>query len=65
VFFRHLQVLGATGSSKTVLFKLMRLLEEGKIHPVLDRVLPLREARQAHQLLEERKQFGKVVLIPE
>jgi NADPH:quinone reductase-like Zn-dependent oxidoreductase len=65
VFFRHLQILGATTASKGVLFKIIRLLEEGKIQPVLDRVLPLREAREAHRLLEERQQFGKVVLVPE
>ena len=65
VFFRHLQILGATSASKDVLFKIMRLLEAGKIHPVLDRVLPLREAREAHRVLEERQQFGKVVLAPE
>jgi NADPH:quinone reductase-like Zn-dependent oxidoreductase len=28
-------------------------------------VLPLREAREAHRLLEDRQQFGKVVLVPE
>jgi len=32
---------------------------------VLDRVLPLREARQAHQVMEGRQQFGKLVLVPE
>ena len=47
------------------IFKIMRLLEAGKIQPVLDRVLPLREAREAHRVLEERQQFGKVVLVPE
>jgi NADPH:quinone reductase-like Zn-dependent oxidoreductase len=65
VFFRQLRILGVTGASKGVLFKLMRLLAEGKIAPVLDRVLPLREAAQAHEVLEARQQFGKVVLVPE
>jgi NADPH:quinone reductase-like Zn-dependent oxidoreductase len=65
VFFRHLQILGVTGARKGVLFRLVRLLEEGKIRPVVDRVLPLREAPQAHRILEARQQFGKVVLVPE
>ena len=65
VFFRHLRIMGATAASKDVLFKIMRLLEAGKIRPVLDRVLPLKEAREAHRVLEERQQFGKVVLAPE
>jgi NADPH:quinone reductase-like Zn-dependent oxidoreductase len=29
---------------------------------VVDRVLPLWEAKQAHRVLEEREAFGKVVL---
>jgi NADPH:quinone reductase-like Zn-dependent oxidoreductase len=65
VFFRHLQILGVTGASGGVIFKLIRLLEGGKIRPVVDRVLPLWEARQAHRILEARQQFGKVVLVPE
>ena len=65
VFFRHLRIMGATSASKAVLFKIMRLLEAGKIQPVLDRVLPLGDAREAHRVLEERQQFGKVVLAPE
>jgi NADPH:quinone reductase-like Zn-dependent oxidoreductase len=65
VFFRSLQIMGVTSSSKASLFRIMRLVQEGKLQPVLDRVLPLQEARLAHQLLEQRQQFGKVVLVPE
>ncbi|MBI4587210.1 MAG: zinc-binding dehydrogenase [Candidatus Rokubacteria bacterium] len=65
VFFRHLQIFGSNSATKAAWFKISRLLQEGKIRPVLDRVLPLTEAQQAHRLLEERTQFGKVVLVPE
>jgi NADPH:quinone reductase-like Zn-dependent oxidoreductase len=65
VFVRHLQILGVTTGSTSLLFKIVRLVHAGKLQPVLDRVLPLKEARQAHQLLEERQQFGKLVLVPE
>ena len=65
LFYRQLQLLGNKGGNRATFFKVIRLLEQGKIQPVLDRVLPLKEARQAHQLLEERKAFGKVVLVPE
>jgi NADPH:quinone reductase-like Zn-dependent oxidoreductase len=47
------------------LFRITQLVQEGKLHPILDRVLPLKEARRAHEILEQREQFGKVVLIPE
>jgi NADPH:quinone reductase-like Zn-dependent oxidoreductase len=65
VFFRGLQILGNSAGSKASLFKIVQLVQEGKLQPVLDRVLPLQEARLAHQLLEQRQQFGKVVLVPE
>jgi NADPH:quinone reductase-like Zn-dependent oxidoreductase len=64
VFFRNLQSSGTKLGSKALLFKIMRLICEGKLQPVLDRSLPLKEARQAHEILEQRRQFGKVVLIP-
>jgi len=47
------------------LFRITQLVSDGKLHAVLDRVLPLKEAPLAHQLLEQRQQFGKVVLVPE
>ncbi|SRR6266508_2919974 len=65
VFFRNLCIFGATCGSKVSLFKIVRLVQEGKLQPVLERVLPLKEAGEAHRLLEERNQFGKLVLVPE
>lgn len=38
------------------------LYASGQIRPVIDRVLPLAEAAQAHQLLADSGHFGKVVL---
>lgn len=38
------------------------LLESGKLQPVIDRVMSIREAAAAHALLEENETFGKVVL---
>jgi NADPH:quinone reductase-like Zn-dependent oxidoreductase len=62
VFFRQVEVLGSTMGPKGDLFGILRLVEEGKLAPVLDRVMPLWSAVEAHQLLEDRKVFGKIVL---
>jgi NADPH:quinone reductase-like Zn-dependent oxidoreductase len=62
VFFRQVEVLGSTMGPKGDLFGVLRLVEEGKLRPVVDRVLPLWSAREAHELLEARKVFGKIVL---
>jgi NADPH:quinone reductase-like Zn-dependent oxidoreductase len=65
VFFRNLRIFGTHLGRKASLFRIIQLVDEGKLQPVLDRVLPLKDVRLAHQLLEQREQFGKVVLVPE
>lgn len=62
VFFRNVQVLGSTMGRRSTLFPIGRLVAEGKLRPVVDRVLPLSEAREAHRALEAREAFGKIVL---
>ena len=62
IFFRQVQVLGSTMGPKGDLFGILRLVEAGKLKPVVDRVLPLWSAVEAHQLLEARKVFGKIVM---
>jgi NADPH:quinone reductase-like Zn-dependent oxidoreductase len=62
VFFRQVELLGSTMGSKGELFEILRHVEAGRLRPVVDRVMPLWSAGDAHRLLEERKVFGKVVL---
>ncbi|HEV2880737.1 MAG TPA: zinc-binding dehydrogenase [Pyrinomonadaceae bacterium] len=64
VFYRHLSLLGSFMGSKAELLDAMKFVERGLIRPVVDRTLPLAEARRAHELMEDRAQFGKLVLIP-
>jgi putative PIG3 family NAD(P)H quinone oxidoreductase len=37
-------------------------LEQGRIRPVIDRVLPLEQAAEAHRLVQSSVHFGKIVL---
>ncbi|HEX7334684.1 MAG TPA: zinc-binding dehydrogenase [Pyrinomonadaceae bacterium] len=62
VFYRHLTLLGSFMGSKAELLEAMKFVAEGKIRAVVDRVFPLSEAREAHELMENRGQFGKIVL---
>ncbi|HSN91316.1 MAG TPA: zinc-binding dehydrogenase [Anaeromyxobacteraceae bacterium] len=64
VFYRQLSILGSTMGTGGDLARVLRFVEAGKLRPVLDRVLPLSEARGAQELLAERAQFGKIVLVP-
>lgn len=62
VFFKSLSILGSTMGSLAELVHLLGYFESGELRPVVDRVLPIEEARRAQAVLEERAQFGKVVL---
>jgi len=65
VFYRHLTILGSMMGSKADLLAAMKFIESGQIRAVVDRTLPLAEARKAHELMEDRAQFGKLVLLIE
>jgi NADPH:quinone reductase-like Zn-dependent oxidoreductase len=64
IFYRHLTILGSFMGSKSELLEAMKFVENGKIRAVVDQELPLAEARRAHELMENRAQFGKLVLKP-
>jgi len=44
--------------------ELIELLAKGRIKPVVGHVFPLREAAEAHRILEGRGSYGKLVLKP-
>jgi NADPH:quinone reductase-like Zn-dependent oxidoreductase len=62
VYFRNLKIYGNLMGSKGELLRIVDLVKDGKLKPVIDRVLPLAEAKQAHRLLAQREQFGKIAL---
>jgi NADPH:quinone reductase-like Zn-dependent oxidoreductase len=43
------------------LHQIVKLVEQGRLHPVIDRVLPLAEVAEGHRILEAREAFGKIV----
>lgn len=64
LFYRHLTFLGSFMGAKWELLDALPFVESGHIRPIVDRTLPLAEARQAHELIGRREQFGKLVLMP-
>jgi acryloyl-coenzyme A reductase len=63
ILYGH-QVRGSAGCTRSDLERVFALLARGRVHAVIDRVLPLGEAADAHRLLAERRAVGRVVLIP-
>jgi NADPH:quinone reductase-like Zn-dependent oxidoreductase len=62
LFTRHISILGSFMGSKAELFSALELLRRGLLKPVIDVVMPLAECAEAHRRLENREQFGKIVL---
>lgn len=62
LFARQLSLLGSYMGSRAELYTVLKLVGEKRLHPVIDRVFPLAEAIQAHRRMEQREQFGKIVL---
>ena len=43
---------------------LVRMYEEGKLHPFVDKTFSFADAAAAHQYLHDRKARGKLLLVP-
>lgn len=64
IWVRELQILGSNGYSKQDIATALDHAAAGRVRPVISHRLPLSEAREAERLMEDRKLFGKIVLLP-
>ena len=62
LFFNQTRIQGTMMGSNAEFKAMLEFVNEKKIEPVVDRVLPMNEAVAAHKLLESFGQMGKVVL---
>ncbi|HZC41294.1 MAG TPA: zinc-binding dehydrogenase [Streptosporangiaceae bacterium] len=64
IFFLQLSVTGTTMGSRDQLGRLIRFCEQTGVRPLIDRVVPLTQARDGFAAMIEGKVFGKVVFTP-
>jgi NADPH:quinone reductase-like Zn-dependent oxidoreductase len=64
VYSRQLSILGSYMASKAELLKVIELVRQRRLKPVVDRVYSLAEAARAQERMEKREHFGKIVLRP-
>ncbi len=62
IFRRHISILGSTMAPHRDFHTVMGLIFEGRLKPVVGKVLPLEQAADAQRLLETGDMFGKIVL---
>jgi NADPH:quinone reductase-like Zn-dependent oxidoreductase len=60
----ELNIIGSNSFYDENLTALMDLIQQGRMKPVIDAVLPLEKAAQGLKLIENREVFGKVVICP-
>jgi NADPH:quinone reductase-like Zn-dependent oxidoreductase len=62
IFWRNASIRGSTMSTHAEFHAVLKLLSEGKVHPVVDSVYPLEEGGKAMTRLNNGDMFGKIVL---
>ena len=62
IWTAEMDIRGSNGWQRSDLDQLLDLTRRGDFSPVIDSQVPLKDGIAAHQALEERKFFGKIVI---
>jgi alcohol dehydrogenase len=60
----EIKIIGSNSFYDDDLSGLMTMIQDGRIKPVIDKVLPLEQAREGLRLIQDREVIGKVVVTP-
>jgi NADPH:quinone reductase-like Zn-dependent oxidoreductase len=64
LFSRQLSLLGSYMGTMSELHEVLGHVFAGRLKPVIDHKVPLKEIRAAHEYMEKSQMFGKIVLNP-
>ena len=64
LFSKQWSLLGSFMGTMGELHQVLKFIFRKQLRPVIDRVYPLAEIREAHERIERKEQFGKVILTP-
>ena len=64
LFMKNQTILGSTMGPRAAFDEILLELARGAYRPVVDSIVPLSEARAAHERLEAGDVLGKIVLVP-
>jgi NADPH:quinone reductase-like Zn-dependent oxidoreductase len=64
LFRNQWSLIGSVRATADEIRHVFGLVADGTLHPVIHEVFPLAEAAAAHRVLEERRQYGKLILAP-
>jgi NADPH:quinone reductase-like Zn-dependent oxidoreductase len=64
IFGKQISVIGSTMGNHQDFRQVLDLLGQGRLKPVIDRVVPLGEGHDAYRAMEAGESFGKILLAP-
>ncbi len=62
LFIKHQQLIGSTMGTLNDMHGVLKMVEKEQLRPMVGKVFPFKEIRQAHTFLAAGRSFGKVVL---
>ncbi|MFD1686500.1 zinc-binding dehydrogenase [Halobellus litoreus] len=65
IFVHQLEIIGSTMATPEQAEEVLELVWDGVFEPRIRETLPMSETARAHELIENREGFGKVVVIPD
>jgi NADPH:quinone reductase-like Zn-dependent oxidoreductase len=64
LYMRRLRIIGTAGTNAPDVYKALDAAGQGRIRAIIDRIMPLREAAEAHRIVEKNQISGKIILDP-
>ncbi|MFD1565752.1 zinc-binding dehydrogenase [Haloarchaeobius amylolyticus] len=65
IFWNQLEIIGSTMATPEQAEEALELVWDGTFEPAIREVLPMSETARAHEIIENREGFGKVVVRPD
>ncbi|OGK23861.1 hypothetical protein A2954_07165 [Candidatus Roizmanbacteria bacterium RIFCSPLOWO2_01_FULL_37_12] len=62
VYYFQYTIFGSRMGTKEEFEQVLKLVEAGKLKPIIDKVFPLKDVKKALKRLEESTHFGKIIL---
>jgi NADPH:quinone reductase-like Zn-dependent oxidoreductase len=64
LFAKEIALLGSYGGTRQDLAEVLKLVARGQLQPVIHGTYPLQQIGEAQRLMEQREQFGKLLITP-
>ncbi len=62
IFWKHLEIKGSTMANQSEFRDVMKLIFEEKLSPIIDKIFPIEQIKEAEKYLSEANQFGKILI---